>query len=121
MHVRHQLLLNDLPRRIQFAEWFVERCRRCPNFLENLIVGDEAAFAMNRKVCTHNVRQYAPTGHPPEFNFKGNVSREKLHIWAATCGNGVILRPYFFDGNVTGIAYLRMLDEFFYRKWLCSF
>ena len=28
MHVRHQLL----PRRLHFAEWFVERCRRRPNF-----------------------------------------------------------------------------------------
>ena len=57
MHVRHQLLPTDLPRRLHFAEWFVERCRRRPNFLESLIVGDEAALAMNGEVCTHNVRQ----------------------------------------------------------------
>ena len=97
MHVRHQLLPTDLPRRLHFAEWFVERCRRRPNFLESLIVRDKAAFAMNGEVCTHNVRQYAQKGHPPEFNFERNASREKLHIWAAICGNGVILGPYFFD------------------------
>ena len=57
MHVRHQLLPTDLPRRLHFAEWFVERCRRRPNFLESLIVGDEAAFAMNGEVCTHNVNR----------------------------------------------------------------
>ena len=61
----------------------IKRCRRRPNFLESLIVGDEAAFAMNGEVCTHNVRQYAQKGHPPEFNFERNASREKLHIWAA--------------------------------------
>ena len=58
--------------------------RRRPNFLESLIVGDEAAFAMNGEVCTHNVRQYAQKGHPPEFNFERNASREKLHIWGLT-------------------------------------
>ena len=39
-------------------------------------------------------------------------SRAKLTIWAALCGNGVILGPYFFDGNVNDLAYLRMLNEF---------
>ena len=34
-----------------------------------------------------------------------------LTIWAALCGNGVILGPYFFDGNVNGLAYPRMLNE----------
>ena len=121
MHVRHQLLPTDLPRRLHFVEWFVERCRRRPNFLESLIVGDEAAFAMNGEVCTHNVRQYAQKGHPPEFNFERNASREKLHIWAAICGNGVILGPYFFDRNVTGIVYLQMLNEFVFPQLVVHF
>ncbi len=72
-----------------------------------LIVGDEAAFAINGEVCTHNVRQYAPNGHPSEFNFERNVLR---HVWAAICGNRVILGPYFFNVNVTGIANLHMLN-----------
>ena len=69
---------------------------------------------MNGEVCNHNdnVRQDALTGRPSKFNF----SRQKLHIWAI-CGNGVILGPNFVDGNVTGIAYIRMLDEFVYHKW----
>ena len=112
MHVRHQLLPADLPGRLHFAEWLIERCRRRLNFWENLIVEDEAAFARNGEVCTHNVRQYAPTRHLPEFNFEKMFPVKKLHIWAANCGNGVILGPYFFDSNVTSIAYLRMLNEF---------
>ncbi len=27
MHVRHQLLARDFLRRLQFAEWFIQRCR----------------------------------------------------------------------------------------------
>ena len=115
MHVRHELLAADLPRRLRFVEWFNHRCRR-ENVLASLIIGDEAAFSMNGEVNTQNVHQYAPKGHPPAFNFERNNSRAKLTVWAALCGNGVVLAPYFFDGNVTGIAYLRMLNEFVFPQ-----
>ena len=113
MHVRHELLPNDLPRRLRYSNWFNERCRN-QNFLQSTIIGDEAGFALNGevRVNSHNVREYAPKGNPPAFNFERTNSRAKLTIWAALCGNGVILGPYFFDGNVTGLAYLRMLNEF---------
>ena len=41
--------------------------------------------------------------------------------WAALCGNGVILGPYFFDGNVNGLAYLRMLNEFAFPQLAIHF
>ena len=50
------LLATDLPRRLRFAEWFIQRCRR-ENLLPSIIVGDEAAFAMDGEV---NSRQYSP-------------------------------------------------------------
>ena len=37
MHVRHELLAADLPRRLRFVEWFNHRCRR-ENFLASLII-----------------------------------------------------------------------------------
>ena len=98
MHVRHELLATDLPRRLRFAEWFIQRCRR-KNFLPSIIIEDEAAFAMDGEVNSHNVRQYSLKGHLPVFNFERSNSRAKLTVWAALCGNGVILGPYFFDGN----------------------
>ena len=87
----HALLAIDLPRRLRFSEWFNQRCRH-QTFWESLIIGDEAAFATNG-LNSHNVRQYAPKGHPPAFNFERNYSRAKLTVWAALCGNGVILGP----------------------------
>ena len=60
-----------------------------------------------------NVRQYAPKGHPPAFNYERSNSCVHLTVWAALCGNGLICGPYFnFEQNVNGIAYLRMLNEF---------
>ena len=103
MHVQHELFAEDFPRRLRFAEWFNERCLRA-NFLDSILIGDEAGFAMNGEVNTHNVRQYAPKGQPPASNFQRNGSRAKLTVWAGLCGNGLIIGPYFFERNVNGIA-----------------
>ncbi len=111
MHIRHQLLHADLRRRQDFAEWLLERCQGNPRFLEFLTIGDEAGFAMNGEVNTHNVVEYAPKGHPPNFNFEKNMSREKITVWIGLCGNGVIIGPFFFQRNVNGQAYLQMINQ----------
>ena len=103
MHVRHELLAQDLLRRLQFAEWFIQRCRHDDFFRR---IGDKATFSMNGAVNTNKVRQYSPKGNPPNFNFDRNVSHAKLTVWAALFGNGLIFGPYFFDQNVDVIAYL---------------
>ena len=115
MHVRHELLPADFARRLRFSVWLNERCRR-ENFLDSFLIGDEASFVMNGEVNTQNVRQYAPKGHPPAFNFERSHSREHLTVWAALCGNGMIFGPYFFEQNVNGIAYLRMFNEFVFPQ-----
>jgi hypothetical protein len=107
MHVRHELLPNDYLRRRQFSEWFNQKCEEDPHFLKHVVIGDE-----DGEVNSQNVRQYAPKGHPPEFNFNRSDSRTKLTVWAGLCGNGVILGPFFFDGNVDGVADLQMLHEY---------
>ena len=66
---------------------------------------------MNGTVNTQNVRQYAPRGEAPSFNFDRNESRQKLTVWAGLSGNGFLLGPFFFDGNVTGTKYLQMFDN----------
>lgn len=52
------------------------------------MIGDEAAFAMNGRLNSQNVREYAPLGHPPEFNYESNDSREMLTVWVGLCGSG---------------------------------
>ena len=93
MHVRHEFLAGDFARRLRFSGWLNERCRR-ENFLNSVLIGDEASFTMNGEVSTQNVRQYAPKGLPPAFNFERSNSRVQLTVWAALCGNGVIIGPY---------------------------
>ena len=38
--------------------------------------------------------------------------RHKVTVWAGLCGDGRIIGPYFFEGNVNGQAYLQMIDDF---------
>ena len=102
MYIRHELLPNDYLRRRKFSEWFNQKCEEDPHFLEHLVFGDEATFAMNGEVNSLAVRQYAPKGHPPEFNFNRSDSRAKVTVWEGLCRNGVILGPYIFERNVGG-------------------
>lgn len=110
MHIRHQLKPNDLNRRYAFCAWFLNQCRN-PRFLANLVIGDEAGFAMNGTVNTQNVRCYAPKTNPPNFNYERNEAREKLTVWAGVCGNGAVLGPFLIDGNLNGNRYLRLLND----------
>ena len=63
---------------------------------------------MALEVISHDVGSYLLKGHSPAFNLE---CRERLAIWTAICSKDVIL-ALFFDKNVYGQAYLRMLNEF---------
>lgn len=110
IHVRHELKPQDFGRRVAFCNWFLGQCHN-NRFLHNFVIGDEASFSMNGKVSTHTVRQYAPKGQQPSFNYDVNLSREKLNVWAGLCGNGAILGPFFFQRNITGRTYLDMINQ----------
>ena len=69
-------------------------------------------LSMNGAVNTWNVREYAPKEQVPEFIYERNHSREKITAWAGLCGNGTLLGPYIFDGNVNGYYYLKMINNF---------
>ena len=110
IHVRHELKQQDMARRVRFSQWFLNQCRNS-RFLANVVIGDEAAFHINGQVNTHNVRQYAPRGEHPSFNFDRKESREKLSVWVGFTGNGSLLGPFFFEGNVNGRKYLEMFNN----------
>ena len=110
MKRRHQLKPGDYARRLNFARWLINKVRN-PNFLAQLFIGDEAGFAMNGKVSSQNVRKYAPKGDVPEFTYDVNESRAKLMVWIGLIGNGTLIGPFFFEGNVTGAKYLQLLNE----------
>ena len=111
MKRRHELKQADFDRRTAFSQWLINKTRNNPHFLQNLVIGDEAGFAMNGKVSSQNVRKYAPRGEAPELFYDVNESREKLTVWMGLVGNGTIIGPFFFGGTVNGANYLELLNE----------
>ena len=74
-------------KKTDFCEWLLERRERDPRFLRNVLIGDEAVFAMNGEVNTHNVVHYAPAGQPPVFNFETKTvwqwrDHRSIFLWA---------------------------------------
>ena len=59
---------------------------------------------MNGIVTTRNVRCYAPKHHPP-------LHTPSPNRWIGLCGNGELIGPFFFEGNLNGEAYLQMLND----------
>ena len=61
-------------------------------------MSDEANFQTNGEVNTRNIRQYAPSGNVPPFNYDRNASREKVAVWADMCGNGEFIGSFLSKG-----------------------
>ena len=59
----------------------------------------------------HNVRIYEPANQPPDFYCNVNYCQQELTVWVELCGNGDILGPFFFDGNVNEQSYLNLLND----------
>jgi hypothetical protein len=68
---------------------------------------------MNARVSSRNVLEYAPRGYPPmNNNYHRPDSWQKWMVWVGgLCGNGEVVGPLFFPGNVSGEAYLDMLNN----------
>ena len=109
INIRHELFPQDPARRLAFCTWLMERNA---HFWPNLVIGDEASFQMNACVSSRNVLEYAPRGYPPmNNNYRLPDSRQKWTVWVGLCGNGEVVGPLFFPGNVNGEAYLDMLNN----------
>ena len=76
----HDITGGDFIRKINLSEWFIRGCAN-PWFLTDLVVSDEAAFALNEKVITWNLRVYAPIGKPPRFNYDVRSSCQKINLF----------------------------------------
>ena len=52
-----------------------------------------------------------PKTNPLDFNYDVPLDRSKLNVWIGLMGYGRIYKPVFFDGNVNGWSYLRMINN----------
>ena len=80
-----------------FCNWFLQMVNNQNDFLENLIVSDEAVFSLNSEVNSKNVIQYAAygQGHPDDHYIEFKQGADQVMVWMGLTGDGKVLGPHF--------------------------
>lgn len=108
---RKKLKPEDPARRLQFCNRFVNTVANDANFLNKLIVSDEAVFSLNSEVNTRNVINYAPfgQGHPEDHYVEFEQGPDKIMVWVGMMRNGTIFGPHVVRGKLDTREYLRIV------------
>nr|CAH7733486.1 unnamed protein product [Callosobruchus chinensis] len=110
-----QLQPQDYAQRLNFARRFQQLAREERDFVNRLIMSDEAHFHLNGFVNTQNCRMWG-TKNPRSIH-QHPLHPVKCTVWCAVTSQRII-GPYFFetdDGNavtVTGERYREMIQTF---------
>lgn len=106
----HQLCASDHQRRLAHANAQLALMENDPSFLGRLMFSDEAHFHVHGLVNRQDFRYWSPTN--PGWYSERPLHSERVTVWAAIGRQGVI-GPFFFQGNVTGVSYLALLQNQF--------
>lgn len=108
---RQKLEAGDPVLRREFCQRFVETNAQQPEFLNNLIISDEAIFSLNSEVNTKNVINYSlrGNGHPPDHYIEFKQGAGKLMVWMGVMKTGAVFGPHFVEGGLDSQEYLRII------------
>jgi len=91
---------------MQFCEWFQQMVNEDEEFVTKIVWSDEAQFKLNGTVNRHNCVYWAPGNLHVHVDKAVNLLG--VNVWCELSARGLI-GPFFFEGAVTGEAYLEML------------
>jgi len=110
--------------RLEFSREIIQRQGDDANFMDKIIWSDESTFHLNGTVNKRNdIEWHVENPHRQRVNL---MRSEGMCVWAAVSSNGFI-GPYFFlqpenrqliPETVTGDRYLKMLQDYFYPRFL---
>ena len=106
----HKLEYHDYERRVDFAKWILS-LHSATKF--SLICSDEAYFFLTLPINKQNNRSWLHEW--PIDWIEVPLYDEKVLVWCAMSAEG-ILGPYFFEETVNQYNYLKMLQNFFWRR-----
>lgn len=109
LQIKQQLLLTDRPKRIDFCYQMLGQIHNNPNFVRNIVFTDEATLFMNGSFNRQNYRYWSKV-NPNWYEGIRSKCAKKLNIWAGFFGDECV-GPFFFDGNITIISHLLMLQQ----------
>ena len=79
---QQELLPLDFERRRIFSEWFLQQQKR---FVQNIVLGDVAAFHMNGRINSQNNMYYALADSHPEKHISMFLLTEKKFQYGQDC------------------------------------
>lgn len=78
-----QLLPGDYQRRLEFAQWFLEKSREAPDFSRRIIWTDECLFTREGVLNQRNLHVWTPVGENPHATRSGAFqNRWSINLWA---------------------------------------
>ena len=104
---------DDQDRRVEFCELMLDKFQTEPNFVHKILWTVESIFRLNGTANKHNCVYWCEEN--PHIRFDLKHTPQGLHVW---CGmtSTMLIGPYFFEGNVTGITYLELLRNFMWPQ-----
>ena len=109
LRIVQELSEEDRSHRKVFAETELQLSQDDSESFNFFFSSDEANFYLNGAVNRHNFR-YWSDNHPKWFR-EQPLNSPKLSVWGAIWKGGVV-GPFFFEGNVNGVNYLQMLQDY---------
>ena len=105
LQILHKLTEDDPDRQLEMCHWLLEH----PMLCQDMLFSNEANFYVNGKVNKQNCQYYSQS-NPHWMEACREHSSTKIMVW---CGlwKKHILGPFFFLSNLTGEAYLQMLQD----------
>jgi hypothetical protein len=99
---------DDPEHRLEFCERIQRKVGEDAQFLGMIVSTDEATFKLNGTVNRHNYVHWFSEN--PNVHVDKAVHLPGLSVRCSVSSRGAV-RPSFFEGTVTGAAYLNMLQE----------
>ena len=109
MQKGHTLLEEDYPRRVEFAQWYLQQCILQPQFLSLVLFTDECMFTRNGILNLHNMHVWEDE-NPCAQVVQSHQYRFSINVWAGIIDDHVI-GPYLLPNRLRGEIYLTFLRD----------
>lgn len=110
IQIYQELTQWDMDRRDQFSFRMLRMISNGAIDPNKIWFSDEAHFWLSGYVNKQNYRFWAKEN--PRIVRTTTMKPQRITVWCAICAEGII-GPFFFEGNVTGESYKKMLETEF--------
>jgi hypothetical protein len=105
----HAMSPDDYPKRLQYANWFLQHHIRNHNFGTSILFTDEAGFTRDGIINSHNLHVWDEE-NPHALVQTRYQQRFMVNVWAGIIGNHLI-GPFILEQRLNGALYLQFLEE----------